>query len=581
VGAPSEEIPDDGVDQDCDGADLTDLDGDGHPWPEDCDDQDPRVHPDAVETWYDDVDDDCDGNLDDADGDGFPPTSLGGLDCDDSDGFVHPYAFEVCGDGLDNDCDGTPGHCAFSDMDQGDADGVRWGEQVYDHAAFVVPLGDHDSDGFDDVLIGADQADRPGAYDEGAVYVVYGPIDRHTQLGPEARIRGDREGGRIGTIIAGDGDVNGDGFTDVLLGAPHLSNPGPTGSGVVCLVAGPVDLDVDMEDWACLYGDTEDMDLGTAVLFGPDSNDDGLEDLALAAPGGVDPSTGEATGLVVLVPGPFEAGWDSAMDHRLLAGPAPDAGFGTTLLRLDLDADGVDELLVGAPDTSGQDGQEGAVLVYKADDPEPVHILRGGTQGLHLGDSLAGGGDVDDDGSPDLVVATRGDRGSGANSMAWLFLGGQPLGEEDWTRLDAEATWTGSDDRGPVTITGVASGGDMTGDGFGDVVFAASSYDHDVNGDGRVPSYEEDTEEHEQGAAFIVLGPVSGSQDLSQAPCIVGDRADEQLAESVAMVGDLDGDGLVDLGLGTTGYDGGQGPRPENGNDPHYGGVFFYLGRAW
>ncbi|MFZ5479850.1 MAG: MopE-related protein, partial [Myxococcota bacterium] len=105
-GAP-EEL--DGDDDDCngtvdDGTVLVDDDGDGFTEVDgDCDDADAAVNPDATETWYDGVDDDCDGNDDDRDGDGFAVAD----DCDDGDPAVNPVATEVWYDGVDDDCDGN------------------------------------------------------------------------------------------------------------------------------------------------------------------------------------------------------------------------------------------------------------------------------------------------------------------------------------------------------------------------------------------------------------------------------------------------------------------------------------------
>ena len=109
----AEEVPYDGVDDDCDGSDLTDVDGDGYDWDgvtggTDCDDTDEDIYPGATET-ADGIDDNCDGTVDegtefyDDDGDGY--TEAGG-DCDDGDPGVHPSATETC-DGVDEDCDGT------------------------------------------------------------------------------------------------------------------------------------------------------------------------------------------------------------------------------------------------------------------------------------------------------------------------------------------------------------------------------------------------------------------------------------------------------------------------------------------
>ncbi len=83
-----------------------DEDGDGWAPPDDCDDSDDGVHPDATELPYNGVDEDCDGSdLQDVDGDGFNAQEVGGEDCADANPSIHPDAEELCGDGRDNDCD--------------------------------------------------------------------------------------------------------------------------------------------------------------------------------------------------------------------------------------------------------------------------------------------------------------------------------------------------------------------------------------------------------------------------------------------------------------------------------------------
>ncbi len=125
------ETPYDGVDQDCDGSDLTDVDGDGYPAEaaggDDCDDDSAEVYPQAEEI-DDDLDNDCDGLVDeglpttDDDGDGF--AEIDG-DCDDADPLVFPEAVEDpegegFGDGLDNDCDGITDEGTLAFDDDGD-----------------------------------------------------------------------------------------------------------------------------------------------------------------------------------------------------------------------------------------------------------------------------------------------------------------------------------------------------------------------------------------------------------------------------------------------------------------------------
>ena len=86
------------VDQNCDGNDA-DRDGDGVTVPEDCSDGDLSIHPGATETWYDGIDQDCDGNDGDRDGDGVAVEN----DCDDDDATLQKCPVEEvpsgCGHG--------------------------------------------------------------------------------------------------------------------------------------------------------------------------------------------------------------------------------------------------------------------------------------------------------------------------------------------------------------------------------------------------------------------------------------------------------------------------------------------------
>lgn len=103
----ADEIPNDGIDQDCDGEDLIieDVDMDGYTVADgDCDDNDASINPGEDEIPYDGIDQDCDGeDLTDVDGDGFSPDDG---DCDDENPDINPDAEEIPNDGIDQDCDG-------------------------------------------------------------------------------------------------------------------------------------------------------------------------------------------------------------------------------------------------------------------------------------------------------------------------------------------------------------------------------------------------------------------------------------------------------------------------------------------
>ena len=154
------ETPYDGVDQDCDGADLCDVDLDGFDAEAcggaDCDDQAKTIKPGASEIWYDGVDQNCNGDSDyDADRDLFDSKSYGGLDCDDADPDKYPGAPDDPYDGIVHDCDA-------SDEFDGDADGYKsdaYGGDDCDDASSAIHPGqaefwydgvDRDCDGASD-----------------------------------------------------------------------------------------------------------------------------------------------------------------------------------------------------------------------------------------------------------------------------------------------------------------------------------------------------------------------------------------------------------------------------------------------
>lgn len=144
-GAP--ETPYDGVDQDCDGKDLVDVDGDGIKAAvvggADCNDNDKNISPCVAEQWYDGVDQNCDGYNDyDQDGDGYLHSSGGGIDCNDTNEDIYPDAQEYL-DGVNSDCNGP-------ELDLASVAVTFLGEETGDHQ---LAFGDLDGDGYDDVIV--------------------------------------------------------------------------------------------------------------------------------------------------------------------------------------------------------------------------------------------------------------------------------------------------------------------------------------------------------------------------------------------------------------------------------------------
>jgi len=256
-GAP--EICGDGIDQDCNGADLscpeTDVDRDGFlslsAGGDDCDDTNPAVHPGAVEVCGDGLDNDCIGGdaicVQDADNDGYGAQSSGGNDCDDNDPAVHPHAAEICGDQIDQDCaNGDPpcaedidgdghGNPAFGGMDCDDFDrGTYPGapeicgdgrDQDCDGSDLACPdLTDQDSDGHLAIDAGGDDCnDHEASVHPEAEEVCGDQIDQDCDgrdLSCTSEL-GDADGDGYLGIEAGGQDCN-DGDAASFPGAPEI-----------------------------------------------------------------------------------------------------------------------------------------------------------------------------------------------------------------------------------------------------------------------------------------------------------------------------------------------------------------------
>jgi len=181
------------------------------------------------------------------------------------------------------------------DLSTESADITIYGDDAYDHCGSAVASGDVNNDGYHDVIIGADGGDPSGGNQAGETYVIFGSsftsppytIDLDSQSA-DITIYGDDYGDYSSQSVAS-GDVNGDGYHDIIIGAPEANYNKWYGAGKTYVIFGSssppttIDLNSQLAD-ITVYGDDDKDECGSAVASG-DVNGDGYHDIIIGAPG--------------------------------------------------------------------------------------------------------------------------------------------------------------------------------------------------------------------------------------------------------------------------------------------------------
>ena len=452
--------------------------------------------------------------------------SIGVETVGDRSGFSVSSAGDVNGDGLDDLVIGAPyanpngqrsgaTYVVFgsatgfgSNLDLSGLDGSN-GFKLNGQAAgnesgwSVASAGDVNGDGIGDIIIGAPSFDINGL-STGASYVVFGKasgfaptLDLSSLNGSNGfRINGESAFDSSGASVASAGDVNGDGFDDLIIGAVfHNSNVHYSGAAYVVFgkASGlPASFDLsglDGQNGFKLSGTGSNYNVGGSVASAGDVNGDGFDDLVISASGhnAIYVVFGKAVGFAANIDLPSLNGTDGFVIPGQPPGQISVASAG------DINGDGIADLIIGENNDAAHGNQSGAsyVVFGSAAGFGPTLQLSSldGSNGFKIsgvaaydrsGASVASAGDVNGDGFDDLIVGATGADPHGVQSGAAYLVFGKASGFAANLDLSALDGTNGVALNGVATYDrsghSVASAGDFNGDGFDDVVVGSWGY---------------------------------------------------------------------------------------------------------
>ncbi|UCE19538.1 MAG: FG-GAP repeat protein, partial [Gemmatimonadota bacterium] len=369
------------------------------------------------------------------------------------------------------------------DLDEGEEDVRILGDDYAGYSGAAVASGDVNGDGIDDIIIGAPNGDTDGRSDEGEVYVIYGKANLPDKIGlggkVSVRIMGAYEGDEFGASVAC-GDVNGDGIDDIIIGAPGVDVNDLSDEGAAYVIFGSASLPdtievygwhgsekgvpgIENNGYVVIWGFYNGGRVGQAVATG-DVNGDGVGDIIVGAPG-VDVVTDSDEGETYVIFGSASLPSDIYLDSDedvLIVGNGDEANSGWALASGDVNGDGIDDIIIGAPgadtEVRSEEGKTYVILgseyaLYDEtiwlDDDEDVLILGDDEYG-HSGSALATG-DVNGDGIDDIVIGAPGadTEQPSEEGKTYIILGSEDLGDEIdeiWLDDDEDVVILGDDE---------------------------------------------------------------------------------------------------------------------------------------
>ncbi|MEO6695444.1 MAG: FG-GAP-like repeat-containing protein [Ignavibacteria bacterium] len=412
----------------------------------------------------------------------------------------------------------------------------------------VSSAGDVNNDGYSDVIIGALFYDN-GQTDEGKAFVYLGSS---AGLLPVAAwtAEGNQQDAQFANSVASAGDINNDGYSDVIIGASIYDNDQVDEGRVYVYYGSAIGLSL-TPNWIA-ESNFAGSQFGWSVSTAGDVNNDGYSDIIIGAPLYSNGQTyegrafvyhGSAAGLSVT------ANWTGECNQA--------SGFYgySVCCAGDVNGDGYSDILIGANTYDNPRRDEGKVYLYKGTATgvtvsmtwTPTTIA---SYFANFGASVSSAGDVNGDGYSDVIVGAYSFDNSETDEGKVYVYHGSPAG------LSLTPNWVMESNQSYAHFGHcVSSAGDFNNDGYSDVIVGARNYDHgEVN----------------EGSAFIYLGTPGGLSPIVNLT-LENDQTEEYFGISVSEAGDVNGDGFDDVIMGAYLYDNGQADE---------GGAFVYHGSA-
>jgi hypothetical protein len=412
----------------------------------------------------------------------------------------------------------------------------------------AATAGDVNGDGYSDVIVGAPEYGDGQSY-EGAVYVYHGYPDG---LAPAYLWQGSggQANGQYGFSVASAGDVNGDGYRDIIVGA-RLYDHGQTDEGRAFLYSGSASGPVVTPTWTA-EGNQENARLGWSVAGAGDVDGDGYSEVIISAPY-FDWNPAANEGRVMLWQGshifglgadgtPYNADWIASTSQvNAYFGYAVDTAG-------DVNGDGYADVIIGTPYYDDGETDEGGIFVWLGSpsglglDGTPANAdwrAHSDQGGARLGASASSAGDVNGDGVSDVISGAYLYDNTYTDEGAVFVWHGSALGLGE-VGTPANADWgVYGGQAGAYLGFSAASAGDVDRDGYSDVVFGAHGYDGIYTDEGRVYVHEGS----EFGLSYLASFGLNGGQ------------AGAAMGYAAASAGDVNGDGYSDVVVGAFGYD--------------------------